>query len=112
MNIHRIKLCCHCNEKGCVIWIHTPLKAGENGELSNLETGKCNNFNYRFKKTGPKEKDRLYGEADPIYIMQHHTVRSFQGTAGMFTKEGGPPVSAHYVIDKDGAIYHYGTIYI
>ncbi|TSJ80147.1 MAG: N-acetylmuramoyl-L-alanine amidase (plasmid) [Candidatus Cardinium sp.] len=81
-----------------------PIKYGESGETTNRETRQCNTFNYRFKKTGPDEKDRLYGEAYPIYIMQHHTVADFNRTVDIFT-QGKSIVSAHYVIDTDGSIY-------
>ena len=77
-----------------------PIKMGESGEETNVAAGKCNNFNYRFKKT---DQGRAYGEADPFFIMQHHTVGNFPSTRATFL--GKQPVSAHYVIDKDGKIY-------
>ncbi|WP_419241831.1 N-acetylmuramoyl-L-alanine amidase [Cardinium endosymbiont of Nabis limbatus] len=83
-----------------------PIKYGESGETTNREIGKCNNFNYRFKKTGPDGKGRLYGEAYPIYLMQHHTVADFNRTVDIFTQEKYT-VSAHYVIDTNGSIYRF-----
>jgi len=81
-----------------------PLKKGESGEDTNTQEGKCNNFNFRFAKIGQEFEKRAYGKALPIYVMQHHTVDNLPRTISTFLKITSP-VSAHYVIDKDGKIY-------
>ena len=83
-----------------------PIGLSDCGEDVNPEPGKCNNFNNRFKKNGPKKSDRRYGEAFPIYILQHNTVGTFQSTAATFIKNESP-VSANYVIDKNGELYRF-----
>ena len=88
-----------------------PIGLRESGEDVNPEPGKCNNFNNRFKKTGPNKADKQYGEAFPIYIMQHHTVGNFQSTAAIFSKNDSY-VSSHYVIDTNGEVYRFvGDVY-
>ena len=88
-----------------------PIGLRESGEDVNPEPGKCNNFNNRFKKTGPNKADKQYGEAFPIYIMQHHTVGNFQNTAAIFSKNDSY-VSSHYVIDTNGKVYRFvGDVY-
>ncbi|MBX9890551.1 MAG: N-acetylmuramoyl-L-alanine amidase [Amoebophilaceae bacterium] len=80
-----------------------PIEMGESGEETNVAPGVCNNFNFRFKKT---DQGRAYGEAQPIFIMQHHTVGNFPSTRAIFLSKM-PPLSAHYVNDKDGTVYYF-----
>lgn len=72
-----------------------PLIKGESGETTNPQEGKCNNFNYRNTHHSPT----------PIYIMQHYTVSDCDNTIKLFTTNPtSAPVSAHFVIDRDGVI--------
>ena len=59
-------------------------------EFSKVE-GKCNNFN-----------DRKNG-GTPTWIMELHSVYDLQGSMKLYL-DGG--VSTHYMIDKDGTVYH------
>jgi N-acetyl-anhydromuramyl-L-alanine amidase AmpD len=83
-----------------------PLAHHQEAEVSNLEPGKCNNFNFRFRLDQDGKKV-FYDSQDqetliqPIYLLQHHTVADFEGTTKIFIEKG---VSAHFVIAKDGVV--------
>lgn len=53
---------------------------------------------------GPRSKSR---RGQPVDMIVMHTTESssFQSTATTFMQQTNPPVSAHYVIDRDGKIY-------
>ena len=80
-----------------------PIGPKDAGEDVNPQPGKCNFFEHRYKQT---DQGKKYGEAYPIYILQHNTVGSFQSVVQAFTR-GPTPLSSHYVIDKDGKIYYF-----
>lgn len=52
-----------------------PLPEGDSAEDTNVQPGKCNNFNWR--KNGGK----------PLFIVQHHTVADFNETVQIFTEK-------------------------
>lgn len=53
---------------------------------------------------GPRSKSRN-GQAIDMIVMHTTESSSFQSTAATFMQQKNPPVSAHYVIDRDGQIY-------
>lgn len=65
------------------------------GLIVNPQPGKCNHFSIR------------HDDGKPLYIVQHHTVASFDETIEIFTSRNlnQKQVSTHYVINTDGTIY-------
>lgn len=53
---------------------------------------------------GPRSRSRN-GQQIDMLIMHTTESSSFDSTAATFTQQTNPPVSAHYVVDRDGKIY-------
>lgn len=55
---------------------------------------------------GPRSKSR---RGQPVDMIVMHTTESssFQSTASTFMQQTNPPVTAHYVIDRNGQIYRF-----
>lgn len=55
---------------------------------------------------GPRSKDR---RGQPVDMIVMHTTESssFQSTANTFMQQKDPPVTAHYVVDRNGQIYRF-----
>ncbi|QQV75233.1 hypothetical protein H6P87_00782 [Rickettsia tillamookensis] len=70
-----------------------PLSLGQEGETTNPQPDKCNNFNYR------------KNDGSPTYLMQHYTFVDFNETIKIFTTNES--LSAHYVITSDGTIQEF-----
>ncbi len=64
-----------------------------------IDTSYCQERYY-----GPRSNSRR-GQTIDMLIMHTTESSSFQSTATTFMEQTDPPVSAHYVIDRDGRIY-------